>query len=597
MRKVKWVFFGYLGLCVLVIAGIGVSFAVTRTRDPNTNYTSYAANIKSLDPAEITDTESGDIAGNIFECLYNYQYGHEPYTLEPELADADYTTTPDGKTATIGIKRGVHFYDPDKTLWPDGVGPEVTAADFVYSWKRVCNFHLGITANYSQVFQGHVVGIDDWYNYTQSCRTPGEVDWDRPVSGLTAVDRYTLRVKLVDPFPQFKFNLAMIPTAVVCRQVVDQWGGHLKNHPVGTGAYVLQQNLPEQQIVMVANPAYRGGPTVESGAKLVDADRLPHVRRVQYNFYAEDLPRWFIFLQGDLDANGIPKDTFNQAIHIGSGELTDDMTRQGIRLIKAPAPEVSYTGFNMADPVVGRNKPLRQAMSMAYDRQKFIDLYNERPRPAGERADPAGGSPRSTAAAWPPTARSTWRRPGRRWPRPSASTAARSPRCTCSSATPTRAPRRRQTSSSRRCGRSASPSSRSIRVGPGSSSAWTASRRRFSIWAGWPTTRTSRTSGSSSTASSPAPAGSTRATMSTRRSTRSYEQSSVMDKGPARDALYLKMQAMVVEDCPWIFKFYPVGYTLYHGWEKGVRVMDYGHGTKANLRIDFDERARWLRGH
>ena len=596
MRKVKWVFFAYLALCLLVIAGIGVSFAVTRTRDPATNYTSYAVNIKSLDPAEIGDEGSSDMAGNVFECLYNYRYGRQPYALEPELADGDYSTTPDGKTATIHLKRGVHFYDPDHAVFPGGVGPEVTAADFIYSWKRVCNFHLGMTGNYSQMFQGHVAGIDDWFAYTQSCKSPADVDWDRPVEGLTAVDRYTLRVRLVDPFPQFAFNLAMMPTAVVCRAVVERYGDHFKNHPVGTGPYVLAQNLPEQQIVLVANPVYRGGPTVESGTPLSDADRLPHVRRVQFNYFAEDLPRWFIFLQGGLDANGIPKDTFNQAIHIGSGDLTDDMKRQGIDLIKAALPEVSYTGFNMADPVVGRNKPLRQAMSMAYDRQQFIDLYlNGRGQVAngpippgfptydGHRVDPytvfdVAGARAKVAEAE--------RVNGGPIP-PLHMLFGNTDTATTQEADFFVSQMRRvgltvqpeYTTWPRFLERVDSKQAQIFDLGwvadyPDEQDFWQLFYGKFA-----------------------GPGGLNSCNYANPAFDALYEQSSVMPRGPERDALYKRMQDMVVEDCPWMFKFYPLGYSLYHGWEKDVKVMDYAHGQRAYLSIDFAERARWLKGH
>ena len=58
MQKVKWIFFAYLGLVVLLVAGLAVSFIKTPPRDPNTYYYFTTANLKTLDPAEIDDTES-----------------------------------------------------------------------------------------------------------------------------------------------------------------------------------------------------------------------------------------------------------------------------------------------------------------------------------------------------------------------------------------------------------------------------------------------------------------------------------------------------------------------------------------------------------
>ena len=375
MRQMKWIFFAYLVICLFMALGMGVSFTLTRTRDPNTNYGTYAGNLKTLDPAEVGDAGAVDLDGYVYECLYNYEYGVDSYRLSPELADGNPLITPDGKTIIIHLKKGVHFYDPQRAVFSDGVGPEVTTEDLIYSWKRVCNFHLGVTANYAQVFQGHVEGIDDWFDYTQSCASPGQIDWTRPVSGLVALDRYTLQMRLTAPFPQLQFNLAMMPTAVVCRAAVDHWGDQFKNHPVGTGPYGMEQHLPDQQIVYIANPLYRGGPDVQSGSIVSQADHLPHVKRIQLNCFQEPLPPWYLFLQGQLDASAIPKDTFGQAMSGSTGQLTPEMERDGIKVVKYREPQVVYIGFNMADSIVGRNKPLRQAISLAYDRQRYIDLY------------------------------------------------------------------------------------------------------------------------------------------------------------------------------------------------------------------------------
>jgi ABC-type transport system substrate-binding protein len=76
-----------------------------------------------------------------------------------------------------------------------------------------------------------------------------------------------------------------------------------------------------------------------------------------------------------------------------------------------------------------------------------------------------------------------------------------------------------------------------------------------------------------------------------------YEQSMVMDPSPRRDAIYKKMQAIVVEDATWLFQFHPVSYTLYHDWVKNLSVMDYGEGLRAYGKIDFAERASWLKQH
>src|ERR1041384_1737298 len=98
MRFTKWIFFAYLGITALVVLGILVSFTLTPARDSQTYYAPYAADLKSLDPAESNDVDSDAIAANIFECLYTYKYGVTPYTLMPALADGMPEVAADGLT-------------------------------------------------------------------------------------------------------------------------------------------------------------------------------------------------------------------------------------------------------------------------------------------------------------------------------------------------------------------------------------------------------------------------------------------------------------------------------------------------------------------
>ena len=53
MRKVKFIFFGYLAFVVLLIAGMAVAFNAAPPRDPHTIYATYAGALRTLDPAEV----------------------------------------------------------------------------------------------------------------------------------------------------------------------------------------------------------------------------------------------------------------------------------------------------------------------------------------------------------------------------------------------------------------------------------------------------------------------------------------------------------------------------------------------------------------
>jgi oligopeptide transport system substrate-binding protein len=384
MRKVKWIFFAYMALVALILCGIGLSFALVPARDPDTLYASITSTIPTMDPPRIQDVPGAEVGGYMWECLYNYDYYKRPVTVIPELAEAMPLISPDGKTVTIKIKKGIHFFDPHGgiTSWETVTneagkvvgrkGPELTAGDFIYAWKRICNFHLD-SQWYAAMFEGKVVGVEEFRAYTQKAEK-NAVDYSRPIEGFAAPDSYTIVIKLRDPFPQLIYNLAHLPSAPVSREAVDTYKDDIKFKPVATGPYYLADHRPDERIVLEANPLYRGAPDAASDNSIPPAERLPYAKRVRIDYFEEDLPAWALFQQAMLDVSPIPKDSFTVAIDPGSRGLRSSQKSKGIELIKGIDPTVFFYGLNMADPIVGKNKPLRQAMSMALNRQEYIDL-------------------------------------------------------------------------------------------------------------------------------------------------------------------------------------------------------------------------------
>jgi len=234
MRKVKWIFFAYLGFVVLMIGGIALSFSLVPGRDQSTIYVSYYSNLRSLDPIKITDVVTAQVAGHVYENLYNYDYKKRPFTLLPEIAKGMPELSTDGKTMTVHLKRGIHYFDPNDEIpgWEQvkdekGVvlgrkGPEIVSGDFIYGWKRISDFHLN-SPQFANIFQGKIEGIDDWWEYTRK-QPKDAVDYDRPISGLQTPDPQTLIIRLVTPFPQFEFLLAHTPTTPISREAVSFYG-------------------------------------------------------------------------------------------------------------------------------------------------------------------------------------------------------------------------------------------------------------------------------------------------------------------------------------------------------------------------------------
>jgi len=335
------------------------------------------AKIGTLDPGNIETFYELIVAGQIFEPLYGYHYLKRPYEIVPLLADAMPQVSDDMLTYTIRIKKGVYFHDAP--CFQDGYGRELKASDFIYSCKRIANIKY-LSKNW-WIFEDRIVGLDEFRQYSKTCQSKEDVDYCHPVEGLQAPDNYTLVIKLKKQWPQLIYVLTYRATAVA-KEAVDYYGEDITSHPVGTGPFMLRTWHRGSYIDLVRNPNFRKDyyPTEgqEQDAKeglLDDAGKpMPFVDRVIFRIIEEDPPRWFLFLRGQIDNIIIPKDNFGQAI-AASMELTPAMTKRNIDLKTFRQPGSVYIGFNMEGKILGANKPLREAISYALDRAKYIELF------------------------------------------------------------------------------------------------------------------------------------------------------------------------------------------------------------------------------
>jgi len=336
------------------------------------------AKVQSLDPADVGDVISDAVGRELFECLYEYHYLKRPYEFIPQLAVDMPQVSERGLVYTIRVKKAVYFHDDP--CFEDGKGRELKAGDFVFAWKRIAN--VKARSRNWWIFDNRIVGLDEFREYTKSCKGRADVDYSRQVQGLQAPDDYTIVVRLKRPWPQIVYLLAHLPTAAIAKEAADYYGNNIMSHPVGTGPFKLRVWNRGSYIEMVRNRNYRtvlypceGEPGDREKGLLQDAGKvIPFVDRIVWRIVPEDQPRWLMFKQGEIDITGIPKDNFGQAIAMGR-ELTADMRKRNIQLCTFREPDTFWVGFNMEDPALGQNKPLREAVSCAIDREKWIELF------------------------------------------------------------------------------------------------------------------------------------------------------------------------------------------------------------------------------
>ncbi len=377
-----------LTLSTILLSGCGreENTQTTDTGDKKIIHAALGAKVRGLDPGDIGDVTSSVVASHCYETLYQYHFLKRPYTLIPCLAASMPKISPDGLTYTIKIRKDVYFIDDP--CFPGGKGRKLTAHDFIFAWKRIAN--IKYRSKNWWLFDGKIVGLNKFREYTKTCKNQFEVDYSKPVEGLKALDDFTLQIKLTKPCPQFLYILTMIPTAPIPHEAVDYYKDKIINVAIGTGPFMVKKWMRGSKIILVKNPKFRkecypteGEPDDREKGLLDDAGKpLPLVDGIVFNIIEEDQPRWLLFMQGKIDSSGIPKEFFHQAI-THDGKLTPELARKGIDIIIQKDPSTFWIGFNMEDPIVGKNLPLRRAMSCAWNRDEYIRIFtNNRGIPA-----------------------------------------------------------------------------------------------------------------------------------------------------------------------------------------------------------------------
>ncbi len=344
-------------------------------------HVAFIAAETGFDPQAAGDLYSNYVNRVLFETLYRYDYLARPYRVVPNTASALPEISADGLTWTIRIKPGIYFID-DPAF--GGKPRELTAADYLYSWKRVLDPKT--RSPNLQTLDNIFVGVDP---LIEAARAGKPFDYDAPVAGMVAIDRYTLRLTLKRPSYNLIDDLTTSVTAAVAREVVEKYAnpnGWVMDHPVGTGPFRLGEWRRGQRIVLLANLAYRdvrfpesSDPSDRDIVRAMKGKRLPQIGRVEISIIEEGTPRIQAFERGHLDMVTVPNDVASSVLVPRPRQdpaLAPRFTAAGVRLARGVQPSIVYTYFNMDDPVVGgytRDKvALRRALSMAYNTDEEI---------------------------------------------------------------------------------------------------------------------------------------------------------------------------------------------------------------------------------
>lgn len=413
-------------------------------------YQSFDERPKHLDPAVSYSENEYAFIAQIYEPPFQYHYLKRPYQLIPltatKMPDIQYVNKQGEKLSPnaaikdiaftdyiIDIKPGIR-YQPHPALAKTDDGNytfhhlnknqidalrtlsdfnatgsrELVAENYVYQIKRLA--HPKTQSPIAEMMKNYIVGFGEFSEKVK--QLPKSAIKDVPMAGVTAISRYTYRIRITGKYPQFIYWLAMTffaPMPWEADVFYDQPGLADKNltldwYPIGTGAYLLAENNPNRRMILEKNPnfhletyPFEGEPEDRQKGLLNDADKpLPFIDKVIFTLEKETIPRWTKFLQGYFDASGIASDSFDQAVQFtgGSAELTPSMLEKKIVLQTSVEASTFYMGFNMLDATIGGNseqaRKLRQAISIAVDYEEFISIFRNGRGIAGQGVLPPG---------------------------------------------------------------------------------------------------------------------------------------------------------------------------------------------------------------
>jgi len=288
----------------------------------------------TLDPQKAQSVEAQNILRDLYECLTSLDHDGRP---APGAA-ASWKVSDDGAVFTFSLRKDARWSN----------GDAVTADDFVAGLRRL------VDPTTASGYGATVSIIRNARDILSGRRPPADL-------GVSAPDAATVVIALEHPAPYLPALLSDPSTAPIHRPTFLRYGERFSRPGVmeSNGAFVLQAWVPGHQVIARRNPFYWGNATT-------------YFDTVQYEQIASDSAEFMRYRAGGLDITAsVPR-----------SEVPRIREQWPSELHIAPQLGIYYYGFNLDRPPFRDNLKLRQALSLAIDRQQLVDAVlqiGERP--------------------------------------------------------------------------------------------------------------------------------------------------------------------------------------------------------------------------
>jgi peptide/nickel transport system substrate-binding protein len=288
------------------------------------------ADVLSLDPARITDSESAEVTEQIFDHLVRYR----PHSteIEPSLATR-WEVSADGKQWTFHLRDHVLFHD----------GTPFDADSVVFSFERQRDpnspYHLADFTYWDTTF--------------------------RNILSVKKIDPLTVQINIERPYAPFLANLAMFPVSIVSPTAVKKWGADFQRHPVGTGPFRFVEWSQGERVTLEANPDYWDG--------------APSIQHLVF-LNIRDPRQRLVALEGDaidVAENLSPQDLQFVALH------------PQLKLYRVAGDNVGYLAMNVTHPPFDDVR-VRRAVNYAINKTAIVKMiYQGLAQPATSPVPPS----------------------------------------------------------------------------------------------------------------------------------------------------------------------------------------------------------------
>ena len=284
-----------------------------------------------LDPAYETDGNSFQVCDNIYEALVAYK--DESTELEPGLAES-WKISPDGKTYTFKLRKGVKFHD----------GTPFNANAVVFSIGRMMK-----ERNVKFHGKGWDIPAQD--------RTPEywvSMEMDGTIGAIEATGEYEVVFKLKRVEAPFLANMGMDFADIISPTAFLKNPKEFLRNPVGTGPFKFVKWVKDDQIVLEKNKDYW------------DKSAGPYLDKVVFRSIPENSVRFLELKAGSIHACQFPN----------PADIALAKSDPNIKLVSQPGMNIGYLSFNHTKEPWKSNLHLRKAIAHAINRKAIVDnLY------------------------------------------------------------------------------------------------------------------------------------------------------------------------------------------------------------------------------